>query len=69
MGYAARANPNATPEAKRRRSAEATLRAILAAFPDRATFEQWATARQIPDEFRAHMESRLPAHLQAQGSV
>lgn len=69
MGYAARLNPNTTAEAKRRRTAEATLRAVLAAFPDRATYEQWLTARQVPDEYRAHMESRLPPHLQAQGAV
>lgn len=69
MGYAARRNPNTQPEAKRRRTAEATLRAVLAAFPDRATYEQWLTARQVPEAHRAHMESRLPAHLQAQGTV
>lgn len=69
MGWAQRTNPNTSTEGKRRRTAEATLRAVLAAFPNRATYEQWLTARQVPDEYRAHMEQFLPAHLQAQGAV
>lgn len=63
MGREARLH--ATPEAR----AERKLRRVLALFPDRATYEQWVTARSVPDAYRAHMESCLPAHLKAQGSV
>lgn len=61
MGWAQRANPAATSKAKQRRTTEARLRSMLALFPDRATFEQWATT--VPDDLRAHLEQFLPAHL------
>lgn len=64
MGWAQRINPGATPKAKQRRTNDARLRAMLALFPDRATFEQWVTAKAVPDDLRAHLESFLPAHLQ-----
>lgn len=64
MGYAQRANPQKPDTA-----AQAQMRRVLALFPDRATYEQWLTAREVPDEHRAHMESFLPEHLQAKGTV
>lgn len=69
MGYASRVNPNTTDEAQRRLTAEADMRAVLALFPDRATYEQWLTAREVPEQHRAHMEQFLPAALRAVTSV
>lgn len=51
------------------RKPEDALREMLALFPDRTTFEEWATARGVTDEQRAHMEQFLPKALQAQGTV
>lgn len=69
MGYASRLNPNATAERQRLFKYEAELRAMLDLFPDRATFEAWATDRHVSDECRAWYERFLPARLQAVGSV
>lgn len=63
MGWQARVN--GTPQAR----ADRQLRRLLALFPDRATYEQWLSARQVDDGKRAHMEQFLPAHLKAQGTV
>lgn len=64
MGRLSRLNPHTTPEAQRQLTAEAHIRKLLALFPDRSTFEQWATAKALPDNVRAHMERHLPPHLQ-----
>ncbi len=64
MGRLSRLNPRTEPAVQQQLTAEATLTKLLALFPDRATFEQWAEARQVPPEARAHMEKHLPAHLQ-----
>ncbi len=45
------------------------LRALLALFPDRATYEQWLTARAVSPELTAHMELLLPPRLQVSGTV
>lgn len=63
MGYMERYNKHPQVQAER------ALQRILDMFPDRDTFEQWATAKGLSDEHRAHLESRLPARLQAQGTV
>lgn len=63
MGREARINQHPDVQAQR------TLRRLLMLFPDRATYEQWLTARAVDDKRRAHMEQFLPTHLKAQGSV
>lgn len=50
-------------------SAEHKLRLMLDLFPDRTTYEQWLTAREVDDAHRAHLEQFLPARLQAQEAV
>lgn len=45
------------------------LRKALTAFPDRAAFESWLTAKNATDEQRAHLERLLPDRLKAVGSV
>lgn len=52
-----------------RERANQELRAMLALFPDRATYEQWLTAREIDADARAHMEGFLPERLRAHGQV
>lgn len=69
MGWASRVNPHTRPDQRRRLQAEAELRAALALFADRATYETWLTARGYDDAHRAHLERFLPASLQAQGTV
>jgi len=69
MGWASRANPHTTEDAKRLSRQEARLRGALALFPDRATFEQWATTKALTDEQRGHLERFLPSRLQPQGTV
>lgn len=69
MGYEARANPNCRAEGRGRRAAESNLRQVLAMFPDRQTFEEWATNCNLTDELRAHLEQYLPPGLQAEGTV
>lgn len=63
MGYMERFKASPQQRAERR------LRNLLALFPDRATYEQWLTARNVGDEERAHMERFLPAQLRPQGTV
>ncbi len=36
------------------------LRTLMALFPDRETFDQWADARGVSPEQRAHMVARAP---------
>ncbi len=69
MGYAERINPNTPAEAQRRLTAEQELRAMLNLFPDRATFEQWLTARAVPEQHRQHFEQFLPPRLQVSGGT
>lgn len=69
MGWAERANPGATRQAKRQRTIERNIRWTLSLFPDRETYEHWLSARAIDDAHRAHLEVFLPDHLKAQGSV
>lgn len=63
MGWQARINQHPDVQAQR------TMRRILMLFPDRATYEQWLTARNVSEAHRAHMEQFLPEHLKVQGSV
>lgn len=69
MGWAERINPNTLPEMRRRLTLEHGMRAMLALFPDRTTYEQWLGSRAVTDEQRAHLEQFLPARLQQEGTV
>lgn len=42
---------------------------MLALFPNRETYEQWLTAREVPGDVCQHLEQFLPARLQTQGTV
>jgi uncharacterized NAD(P)/FAD-binding protein YdhS len=62
MGYAERANPRNTRQGRE-------IMAMLALFPDRTTYEQWLTAREVADDVRAHLEQFLPARLLTKWTV
>lgn len=70
MGWAARVNPRSTEGGTAHEDAlRARLRRFGAFFATREQYESYLEGRGITDAERAYLETLLPAHLQAQGTV
>ena len=70
MGWAARANPRSTEGGTDSRDAlKARLERFCAFFATREQYEGFLEGRNVTDAERAYLETMLPAHLQAQGTV
>lgn len=70
MGHAARANPRSFDGSKSERSVlNARLVRFCAFFPDREAYETYLDKFALSDAERAYLETKLPDHLKAQGSV
>lgn len=70
MGWEARLNPRSTEGGTARVDAyRARLARFCAFFATREEYEGYLIGRHISDAERAYLETLLPPHLQAQGSV
>lgn len=70
MGWAARANPRSFDGSTDSRSVlDARLQRFCEFFATREDYEAYLEGRGITDTERAHLETLLPARLQAQGTV